>query len=220
MSQDVDIGRVAAALKSPGLRYRTFGNEPVRPASLPATKAAVTIPAVEMREAVAEMPRAPEGPQPTMRLIADGLSSPAVVPGFLPTGVAPAAMPAAVPAWPLLDALRQPQVEPDGRSAGTLVRLFGGLPPAGPLPAPAAPLPAAIPRFAAPLPPTSGPLPPAPLSAVMEAAPPLASAPALVPAGQVTTPLADVFQGLARGAAAPASPFAALRLPRTGPGVR
>ena len=30
MAQDSDVARVAAALKAPGLRYRSFGNEPVR----------------------------------------------------------------------------------------------------------------------------------------------------------------------------------------------
>ncbi len=33
MARDPDVARVAAALKSPGLRYRSFGNEPVRGAA-------------------------------------------------------------------------------------------------------------------------------------------------------------------------------------------
>lgn len=33
MAQDTDVARVAAALRAPGIRYRSFGNEPVRTAA-------------------------------------------------------------------------------------------------------------------------------------------------------------------------------------------
>ncbi|EFH11034.1 hypothetical protein, partial [Teichococcus cervicalis] len=30
MGQDIDVARVVAALRAPGIRYRSFGNQPVR----------------------------------------------------------------------------------------------------------------------------------------------------------------------------------------------
>jgi hypothetical protein len=207
MSQDMDITRVAAALKAPGLRYRSFDNEPVRPLGPPMAKAAVTIPALEMPAmGVAEPPRASEEASPTMTLIADALSSmaPPVPP---PVSAAAAGAP---PAWPLLDAVRQRAGTPvDLMAGGTLVRLLGttAAPAASP---PAAPLQAGwLPGAVG-----SAPVQPAPVPPAAAASPPL------VPAERVTVPLTDLFHTLGHGQPAVPSPFAALRLPGGTPGSR
>ncbi|MCB4820844.1 hypothetical protein [Roseicella aerolata] len=206
MSQDVDITRVAAALKTPGLRYRSFDNEPVRPVSPPAAKAAVTIPALETPVMdVPEAPRASEEASPTMTLIADALSS--MAPPVPPP--ASAAATGGPSAWPLLDAVRQPAGTPvDAMAGGTLVRLFGTA--AAPTAAPPADPPRAgwLPGVVA-----AAPVPPAPLL-------PAAAPPPLVPAGRVTVPLTDLFHTLGHGQPAAPSPFAALRLPGGTPGSR
>ena len=44
MAQDSDVARVAAALKAPGLRYRSFGNEPVRTPRVDMSNVADTFP--------------------------------------------------------------------------------------------------------------------------------------------------------------------------------
>ena len=110
MRQDTDVARVAAALRSPAIRYRSFGNEAVRP-TLPATDAdpytllgSAMIAAGEVgtqqgmppsepwqapaREADAPPPGAlPSWPEPSPA--SGGWAEPAPVPGL-----------AAVPTWP------------------------------------------------------------------------------------------------------------------------
>jgi hypothetical protein len=220
MSRDDDIAQVAQALRAPGLRYRSFGNEPVRPQNPPATNAAVTIPGLN-----AAAGRETGGPQPveearpTMKLIAEALSPAAPPSAANPVPVAP------TPAWPLLDALNQPAESTELREPprGTLVQLFGSGAPALPAAAPPVPPPAA-PVF-----------PPAPAAAAMPvhagpfpdqwaSQPPAAAAPAalhaLIPAERVAAPLAEVLQGLGRGSAPVNPAFAALRLPGSGTGSR
>jgi hypothetical protein len=235
MPQDKDIARVAAALRTPGLKYRNFGNEPVRPgAPAPAGHAAqanAALTNLALDTALGRSFAAPtpvEEPRPTMKLIAEAISP-----------IAPAAagpFPAAVmPAWPLLDSLTQPPVAAEP-ARGTLMQLFGGLsaPATATLPAsmPAsmpAPISAAPPlaAFASPLPATTpaGPFPAAwalqPPAAEPAGAPePVPSgqaAPGLVPADRVTTPLAEVLRNLGRGGPAANPAFAGLRLPCHGP---
>lgn len=147
-----------------------------------------------------------------MTLLADALSNtaPAVRPPATPD----------TPDWPLLQALSAPAAPLAPREEATLVRLFGGPP------APVAPQPFPLPAQGAPAPAAgrpggtwAAPAPaPAPAPALAPAAPPAAAG--LLPADRVGTPLADIFQSLAQGGPAPASPFAALRLPGGAPGFR
>ncbi|TDH59442.1 hypothetical protein E2C06_27400 [Dankookia rubra] len=240
MSQDNDIARVAAALGAPGLKYRSFGNEPVRPRIPPEAKGAERNRALDAtigHDLVAPMPA--EEPRPTMKMIAEALS-PSAMP---PAGPFPAA---AAPAWPLLDALSAPMVAETREPArGTLVQLFGDLaapgpatpPPVATLPAaslalpaaafaPPAAVPAAIPAAGAlppaapvapaiPASPAAGPFP-ATWAPLAPAAATPAAAPGLVPADRVTTPLAEVLQNLGRGGPAANPVFAGLRLPGNG----
>lgn len=221
MSMDVDISRVANTLRVPGLRYRSFGNQPVRPAAAGSANAPVIFPGLDAPTGSASAaPRPPEGASATMTLLADALSNKAP----------PARPPAApgAPDWPLLDALGAPPAPPAPRGEATLVRLFGGqaapVPPSPMPPSPVAaqPVPVQAPGPAAPLPAAARPggtwaVPVAAQSPGPAASP---ATPGLLPADQVTTPLADIFQSLAQGGAAPASPFAALRLPGGAPGFR
>jgi hypothetical protein len=224
MSQDEDIARVAAALRTPGLKYRNFGNEPIRPGvPVPAAEAAPekgTVTNLVLDAALGRSFAAPtpvEEPRPTMKLIAEALS-PAT-----PAVAGPFAAPA-TPAWPLLDCLTQPPAAAEP-ARGTLVQLFGGLsaPAAAALPVPAAlPLATFAPPVAAPLPapPAAGPFPAAwasPPPAAEPAGAPGSVLPGLVPADRVTTPLAEVLQNLGRGAPAANPAFAGLRLPGHGP---
>src|SRR3954467_8178527 len=91
MSQDDDIARVAAALRTPGLKYRNFGNEPVRQGvPAPAGDAAPekgTVTNLAFDTALGRSFAAPtpvEEPRPTMKLIAEALSptAPAVAGPF------------------------------------------------------------------------------------------------------------------------------------------
>lgn len=202
MPQDDDITRVAAALRVPGLRYRSFGNEPVRPETVGQANGAernAVLNAAARSDLVAPPPA--EEPRHTMKLIAEALSPPAPVAG-------PFA--AAAPAWPLLEALAQPPAAAEAHepACGTLVQLFGGLS----IPPVAAPAPLALPPGAFALPATA---PAGPFPAAW--APAAAAAPGhplgLVPADRVTTPLAEVLQGLGRGGSAAGPAFAGLRLP-------
>jgi hypothetical protein len=211
MSQDLDIARVAQALRAPGLRYRSFGNEPVRPQYPPAKNPEVTISGLD-----ATVGRETEGPhpveesRPTMKLIAEALSPAAPQPVANPVPAAPA------PAWPLLDALNQPVEAAELREPprGTLVQLFGSGPPGLPAAAPPAPPPAPPVLPSAPAPATV-PLHAGPFPAKWASQPP-----ALVPAERVTAPLAELLQGLRRGSAPTNPAFAALRLPGSGTGSR
>src|SRR6476620_4693372 len=102
MSQDDDIVRVAAALNAPGLKYRNFGNEPVRPQPSAAGNGMVTISglnAVTGQDTAG--PASSEDSRPTMKLIAEALS-PAAPPAAGPFQAV------ASPVWPLLDALAPP----------------------------------------------------------------------------------------------------------------
>src|SRR5690348_3036336 len=122
MSQNDDVARVAQALKAPGLRYRSFGNEPVRSQNPPETNATVTITGLNATAGPEiDGPRPVEEPRPTMKLIAEALSPAAPPTVANPAPVAPA------PAWPLLDALSQPAGTAESREPprGTLVQLFG-----------------------------------------------------------------------------------------------
>ena len=210
MSQDQDIARVAAALRAPGLKYRSFGNDPVRPENQPVAKGTVTLPVLnaEIGRDIAG-PAAAEDPRLTMKLIAETLAS-----SVPPTsGPFPAPAPAA---WPLLDSLTQPPAMDEAPEAarGTLVQLFGDL--AAPMPGL---LPAVLPVAAAPAhPAAAGPFPSgwAPQAAAFGGP---AEPPGLLPADRVTAPLAEVLQNLGRTGAAPNPAFAALRLPGSG-GVR
>ncbi|MFC7473306.1 hypothetical protein ACFQS7_03015 [Dankookia sp. GCM10030260] len=219
MSQDEDIVRVAAALRAPGLKYRNFGNEPVRSESPAGAKGAVTIAALNTTPGrdTASPPQV-EDQHPTMKLIAEALSPAAMPVAGSFQGMAP-------PAWPLLDALAPP-VAAEAREAarGTLVQLFGGLvAPVGPaLPPPALPSSAFAPAVPA-GPPAAPALPPGGLFPTAwasqpqgMAADPAGPAPGLVPADRVTTPLADVLQNLGRGGGATNPAFAGLRLPGAG----
>jgi hypothetical protein len=215
MAQDVDIARVATALNAPGLRYRSFGNEPVRAPAPPEAKGAVTISALSAEAgSTTEGLRSHQDASPTMNLIANALSGTVPIPPPVAGAVASGAPLAAPPTWPLLEALKQAAEQGDGDQGGrgTLVRLFGG----APAPTAAAMPTASIGPFPGSWAPASA-LPPGPEAGGLAA---LGAATTPVPAERVTLPLADVFHALARGVAAPASPFAALRLPGNGAGPR
>ena len=174
MARDSDVARVAAALRSPGLRYRSFGNEPVRGA-----------PSQSVDESPDSAPLPGKAPGIAM---AGPAGAPAAPPSFVP-------LPADFASWPSpgpVD-LSYPPTEP-GRPAA--------LPPAAPPEA----APAADPGGLAAL-----------LSGVAQAAarahwPPPLPQTGLLPAGQVTLPLAEVMRLVGGTAPAPASPFAAFRL--------
>jgi len=223
MPHDVDIARVAAVLNAPGLRYRSFGNGSVRTPTAPPDN--VTLTNTVLNGPGTPEPPAPvpfRDPSPTMTLIAEGLSGRAAqLAQPAPFAALPALAPqSAVPAWPLLEGIGRPPEDASGR--GTLARLFEtvpaaapSFPPAAPLAAPAAAAPAAMPGFL----PVAAPPPIAAPAAAAPVAPP-AAVPPLVPAARVTTPLAEVFQALARGVASPQSPFSGLRLPGAAAGSR
>jgi hypothetical protein len=212
-SQDMDVARIATALKVPGLRYRSFGNDPVRLAHTPAGPCAATIPTPEWRsDGLAEGTEAFQDPIPVMHLLAAALPPIAAAPRI---PAPPIGLPGRAPgvdgpaAWPLLDAVTRPAGPPPympeptaGERGGTLDRLLAG--PAPPLPGPAAA------TWTATVPPA--------LAHGRDAVPD--AAPGLLPAARVTAPLAEVLQTLGRGAPAVRSAFDALRLPGHAPGVR
>lgn len=215
MSQDGDIARVAAALRMPGLKYRNFGNAPVRPEILTAAKDAIincALNAAIGREVA--VPTNVEDPRSTMAQLIE------TAPPAAPPPASPAPTAAAAPAWPLLDALA-PQPAVAEAPQGTLAQLFGGasaVPPAAAPPAGPLPMPAPLFRMA----PPAAAFPPASLApaAAIPAAGPFPAvwgAPAesagLVPADRVTTPLGTLLQDLGRDGATPNPAFAGLRLP-------
>jgi hypothetical protein len=68
MAQDSDVARVAAALKAPGIRYKRFGNDPIRSTAQPAENVANSSPLLEAPPL--EPPVEPQGdaaPEPAPR---------------------------------------------------------------------------------------------------------------------------------------------------------
>lgn len=132
MAQDGDVARVAAALNTPGLRYRSFGNEPVR------VRPAPPVVVEEVLPEVAE----PELP-PETGFLSDSLAEPEPPPvpppmpplNFEPVPELPpvvAAGPASPPPAP------EPPVPPPAPPEPASAPLFSW-PEASPPPAPAAP---------------------------------------------------------------------------------
>lgn len=189
MPENDDVSRLAAALGAPGLRYRSFGNEPVRVAAPNHASPSMTFPLSN----AAPGPDSPAPPaeetRPTMRFIAD-------TPLPATSSVAAPPQPSAPPEWPLLAALYQPPEPPVAEPPrGTLVQLLAGIGQAAP---PVAMPPRALSGLAAPQPAFGWPAPPAP------------AAPAVLPAARVPGSLSEVFQTLAHGVTANPT-FAALR---------
>ncbi len=138
MAQDSDVARVAAALKAPGLRYRSFGNEPVRAPRVDVSNvtdaypllgaameaAADDIAAPELAMPAAE-PTPPEPPyvEPAPPVVAAyvpppqpepvAAPEPYTPPAYAPPAYAPPPMPEPAPAPPLFaQALSQPVAPP------------------------------------------------------------------------------------------------------------
>lgn len=63
MAQDSDVARVAAALKAPGIRYKSFGNDPVRSMAQPVENVANSAPLLEAAASLlpSEPPVEPQG---------------------------------------------------------------------------------------------------------------------------------------------------------------
>lgn len=136
MAHDSDVARVAAALRSPGIRYRNFGNDPVRAAVTPVGNVARSFPllgAVTDAEAGAPAPR----PVPTA---APDTPSAAELASFALPEIAEMTAPEPVPAMP--EAAAAAPAPPAGAAPDA--------PPAYPEPAPSFGLaPAASPESAA-----------------------------------------------------------------------
>ncbi|MBL6454952.1 hypothetical protein JMJ55_06430 [Belnapia sp. T6] len=101
MAQDSDVARVAAALKAPGIRYRSFGNDPVRGATPPADNAAGALPDHDRvpEDAAPPAPQpAAQAPQPVEPPAARAIPDRIVyAPPAMPE--APAPQPVAQPAY-------------------------------------------------------------------------------------------------------------------------
>ena len=212
MERDSDVARVAAALKSPGLRYRSFGNEPVRgtpsqsvdtaPNSFPLVGAAMEAAAAEAKPAPpAAEPHASVPPPSFVPLPADFASRSSPGPVDLSYKLPEPARPAAP--TPVAEAPYRPQPPlPE--------------PPAAPF---LAPPPAPAPSHA-----SSGTLATLLHGMAQTVAPPgwPAAMPqtGLLPAGMVTLPLAEVMRLVGGAQLELASPFAAFRIAGNPPGVR
>ncbi len=198
MARDSDVARVAAALRSSGFRYRSFGNEPVRGVasqsldsssnSFPLLGAALEAAAAEGRPTPpgAKPPPATTPPPSFVPLPADFASRPSPGPVDLsyelPEPARPVAPPAPPPAAPAAEMPYQPQPPlaqpPPVMQGGTLAALLNDMAQAASRPAWPAPMPQA----------------------------------GLLPAGMVTLPLAEVLRLVGGTAPDPASPFAAFRI--------
>jgi hypothetical protein len=184
---------MAAALKSPSLRYRSFRNEPVRGVpsqSLDNARQSYPLIGAALEAAVAAVKPAP----PAAALPAALVPPPSFVPlpadfaGQPPPGPVDLSYPLPESAPPsLAGASRRPasaMAAPPAASAGTLATLLHDM--AEGLARPGCPAP------------QSG----------------------LLPAGMVTLPLAEVMRLVSGAVPDPASPFAALRLAGGPPGAR
>jgi hypothetical protein len=185
MAQDSDVARVAAALRSPGLRYRSFGNEPVRgspPRSLDDAPNSFPLLGAALEAAAAEPLAIPAPPPSFVPLPADFASRPSPGPVDLsyplPEPARPAAPPVAGPAAHRPPPAPSAPAAPDAAPSGTLAALLGGVAQA-----------AARPHWPAPVPQAG-----------------------LLPAAMVTLPLAEVMRLVGGAAPGPASPFAAFRI--------
>ncbi|SDD28220.1 hypothetical protein SAMN04487779_100667 [Belnapia rosea] len=241
MGQDSDVVRVAAALKSPGIRYRSFGNEPVRGTahpqadvsnSFPLLGAAIEAAATEARSvpmpAEPSAPLAGGPPASFIPLPADYASRPSPGPVDLSYPVpAPAPAPRQAEAAP-----RPAPPQPDPSIAEAAPRPVASTPqpvpprlPAGSaeahqhlLQALAPPAVLPVPAFPPGAPPqaTGGTLA-ALLGAAAQGVPqapwpsPLPDS-GLLPAAQVTLPLSEVMRLVATGSPSGKSPFAAFRI--------
>ncbi len=145
MAQDSDVARVAAALKAPGLRYRSFGNEPVRAPRVDVSNVTDAYPLLgAAMEAAADDIAAPELAIP----------EPAPAPAPLPEPVAaepPPVLPAYVPPpvprpEPMQVAPPPPYLPPEPAPLPSLFAQALSQPPPAPLAEPAPP-PAAAPAY-------------------------------------------------------------------------
>ncbi len=202
MARDSDVARVAAALRSSGFRYRSFGNEPVRGAasqSLDSSSNSFPLLGAAMEAAAAERRPTPPGAKPPpgttpppsfVPLPADFASRPSPGPADLSYELPEPARPVAPPAALAAEMPYQPQPPvaqpPPALQGGTLAALLNDMAQAASRPAWPAPMPQA----------------------------------GLLPAGMVTLPLAEVMRLVGGTAPDPASPFAAFRIAGGSAGAR
>lgn len=139
MAHDSDVARVAAALKAPGIRYRNFGNDPVRSAATPAGRAIrpFPLPSAAM-DADAAAP-APEDTRPAAETACHAMPGLAELPTPEPAFIVPEVI--------ALRPVPPAAVVPDARAG----QFPSSVPPAYPEPAPPfSPAPAAFPELATP----------------------------------------------------------------------
>jgi len=238
MRQDTDIARMAAALRTPSLKYRSFGNEPVRnplPSTRPPEDPAFSI-LGDALSGVSEL-----SPDVVMAHPAGPVPHPTDTP-VLPVPVLPAPVMSAAPAFvappPATPAGASYPVAPDPYAALNRVPLASPVPPPRPMPLPplSPPEPAGqsllqvllgsqappprpvpvVPTGSLPPPPTAAsapvePPPPPPTVVPLPVAPP---PPAPVNAGAAgVVPIAALAPVAAAPVAAPSPPPAAPPLP-------
>ncbi|MCX8133041.1 MAG: hypothetical protein N3D18_03645 [Roseococcus sp.] len=135
MAEEPEVARIRAALNTPGLKYRSFGNPPIRaePESLAERSPrpqAETTPDFSSPPAPAVESEAPAVDWAALAAAAEAVA-PAVPPAPAPTASAPGGTSAAPPP--------PPSPVPDSAPPFALLDALGQLPPAPPPPAAAAP---------------------------------------------------------------------------------